>query len=268
MKYSIEKNLNHYADGEWKEKNISKIPIMCKIIGDCSDYTNLSKTLFLSNALHEKGAQEIELITPFIPFMRQDHVDKGDTGAKYIRKLFKACGITSIRTLDIHSKMAIKILKIPTVNISATNILINKYIRDFGNIDTIIAPDEGASLRAKEAQNIFKNAKLYTASKIRKGSDVSITLHGTPKENANILIVDDMLSTGGTIAALYKILKKKNPKSIHIVITHGLFIGNIWKKFIDDPIVNVYTTDSHPNVKITAKKYKNIKVIKALPLCE
>lgn len=256
--YRITEHLDRYPNGEWYPiKPLTPEP-KCRLLGDLSTHENLYATLYLARTLKAAGATEIELIAPYIPYLRQDHRESGDIGALFLGELCRASGVTRILTLDPHSRAAEELLSLPCLSRSAIPALLNAIDMDRRAIDTIIIPDYGARVRISREYLNIDGVHIIAADKTRRVNTITTSLPENPKSGAHVAIIDDMLDTGRTLVATVEALAACQPSSITIIITHGLFTSDVWKSLLEAPDLAIYCTDSHPGVLKAAKDYPEI----------
>lgn len=266
--FRIDEHLDRYINGEWHPRGELSVKGPCQLLGELSGHDQLYATLYLASALKKAGAMEIELLAPYLPYLRQDHTDRGDIGAALLGSLMGASGITKIRTLDPHSEAAKKLLAVPCATLSAFPELYEHTKEDGRNINIIIAPDAGAHKRLLATSPYLEDdVHVITASKEHRESTVHVSLEETPRSGSDIAIVDDMLDTGRTIISTVQALLSSHPKSITIIITHGLFSGDAWRGLLEVPNIAIYCTDSHPSATRAAREHQGIiHALPALPL--
>lgn len=221
--------------------------------------------LLLSETLKQEGAKKITLVAPYLGYMRQDKKEPGkNLGATWIGKLFKASGVDKIVTVDIHSDLASKLLGLPVNSLSGSTIFADELGAFLGPDTMIIAPDDGAFNKAKSlAKSLPISLPVTHFDKVRTSRGVTITPPRL-KLRARVILIDDVLDTGGTLVAACQILKDKGVKDIVICITHGQFVGEKWEGLWKLGVSKIYTTNSLPS-KV---KNKKIQVVSLQPLFE
>jgi ribose-phosphate pyrophosphokinase len=108
----------------------------------------------------------------------------------------------------------------------------------------VLAPDKGASERAKQASNIICCDFDYMEKKRIDGTTIEIKLKNLDAKNKNVAIVDDIVSTGGTMAKSIKELKRYGAKKVFVACTHGLFAGDAIKKLVSAGCNEIISTDT------------------------
>ena len=224
-----------------------KVTIVSNITPD-----NILEILFLVDAAKRAGAK-VNLKIPYMSYARQDKIYfKGEsiTGG-VICSMLKSLKIP-ITIFDIHSQELKKYLNFK--NASFLPLLASKLPKkDF----VVVTPDKGG---AKRARVIAKQLKvpLMIISKTRKGQKLTMKftkqLHGK-----NVLIVEDMISTGGTLAKATKLLKEHGAKDVYCISAHGLFIGNSKQKLKQAGLKKIIVSNSLPNKSSNLIQVVNIK---------
>ncbi len=213
-----------------KNKTIILIQSFYKEISDC-----LIEVLFAAQTAKDLGAKKIILIAPYFPYLRQDkRFRKGEIiPLEIIAKYINNC-INEIYIIDphLHRKNTLKeIFKTKSHKLTA-NSLIAQYIKEKIKNPLIIGPDFESHRWAKETAKLV-NCLFFILNKKRLSSrKVKIATNKNLKKvkNKNVVIVDDIISTGHTILETIKLLKKQNPKSITCVCVHGIFAENALEK--------------------------------------
>ena len=226
---------------------------------------NIIELFLLQNAVQEAKAKTITIVIPYFGYARQDtKFQEGEAiSAKAIAKLI-SLNADKIITVDPHKEHILKFFSKPAYSCTAVP-AIASYLKT-KNIDMVLAPDKGAIERAKKAANIIKCKYDYMEKTRINGTTVEIKPKNLDAADKNIAIIDDIISTGGTMAESIKKLKKQNAKKIHVACTHGLFTGDAIKKLNSagaDEIISTDTIQSDfSKVKIAPTIAKLIATIK------
>ena len=224
--------------------------------------------LLLILSLVRKQTKHIELFAPYLPYARQDRASKvGEAvSADVLCKLLKAHGVKKLATYDCHFlygpgnfiRCGLEIK-----NLSAGKILYAHAKKYFKNDKfLVISPDESASYFTEQAQGHSLKKARKTSNDTRVGTGIHAdvdTMEGEiDVKGKNICIMDDMISTGGTMMHAIKHLKKLGAKDIIVSATHGIFAGdNIAKKILQSGCSHIFITDSIQNAH-----RKEIQVLK------
>ncbi len=195
----------------------------------------LIELLLTVDAARASGANKINIISPYLPYSRQDAPKPMTScGFQAISNLLNACNINRLITLDFHSSKALNLFSFPVSNIS-----IEEIILPLTQDKLIICPDNGATERNKFDQATRLNKK-------RRGDDLSFELLDNVKDK-DCLIVDDIIDSGKTICLAAQILKDNGAKSIHAYITHGLLSESTCTRLNESSIQKIYVSNSIEN---------------------
>ena len=191
--------------------------------------TNLVEMLLIQDAALGLGARSITSVVPYFGYSRQDErFHKGE--ALSAKVMVDIMGLNSIRlaSVDVHKPVVLEWFAGKTYNIFAAE-SIGEFFKDSG-IDLVLAPDEGALDRAAAVAKAI-NAEFDNLEKTRlSGEVVRMAPKNVDAKDKSVLIVDDIISTGGTIEAAANQLKMLGAKSVIAVCTHGLFAKDALNK--------------------------------------
>ena len=192
------------------------------------DY-NIIELFLLQNAAEEAGVKEISVVIPYFGYARQDtKFQNGEPiSAKALAHLI-SLNADRVITVDPHKEHILDFFSTNAFSCSAVS-EIAKYLKE-KNIDLILAPDKGALNRAQEASKIIGCDFDYMEKKRIDGNTVEIKPKKLDAQNKNVAIIDDIISTGGTMATSIQELKKHGAKKVFVACTHGLFAGDAVKK--------------------------------------
>jgi len=187
--------------------------------------TSIIEMLLIQDAAKRMGAKKITLVIPYFGYARQDRIFKPgepESAKVMARHLSLACD--RVITIDIHKETVLKNFKCPATDLKASG-AIAEYFADKG-IDIVLAPDAGAADRARDIGERMKLPYDHL-EKIRiSGTEVKIAPARMDCAGKNILIVDDIIATGGTILAATIQLKAAGAESVSVACTHGVFTGD------------------------------------------
>ena len=258
--------INNFSDGEFQpsyEETLrgKKVFIIQSTLPPAD---SLLEFLLMIDAAKRASAKEIIAILPYFGFARQDRKDKPRVpiGAKLIANLITSAGASRIMTMDLHADQIQGFFKIPVDHLFASTIFI-PYIKSLKLKNLVIAsPDIGGSKRA----NVYAkhlNCEMVICYKQRKKANVieKIKIIGDIN-NKDVVIVDDMIDTAGTMAKASDLMKKNGANSIRAICTHPILSGNAYNNLEKSCIEELVVTDSLP----ISKKNKKIKVLSVAKL--
>lgn len=209
---------------------------------------NLLELLLMMDAAKRASAKNITVVIPYFGLARQDRKDKprAPIGAKLVANLLTAAGATRIMTMDLHADQIQGFFEIPVDHLYASTIFID-YIKSLGldNL-TIASPDMGGAKRAKNYAGHL-GADVVIAYKERKKANVveEMFLIGDVNEK-HVILIDDMIDTGGTLCKAADILMSSGAKSVRAMATHGIFSGKAYENINASQLSEVIVTDSIP----------------------
>ena len=240
----------------------------CFVLGSIAppDERLISFTL-LSHTLREHGASQIAAILPYLAYARQDKVKEGESlAAAWAGSLLKASGVDRILTVDIHSERDEQLIQIPLISLSPAG-LFAKEIHDRGLIDaTIVAPDHGAVRRCQAVRAAAGLPLADTPYFEKKRMDHGVVHSGLiGKTCSRVILIDDMLDTGGTLISACEKLGRIGVKEIYIFVTHGLFTGEGWRQLWSLNVKHISCTDTIPPSAATLTD-NNISILSMAPL--
>ncbi|MEC8176102.1 MAG: ribose-phosphate pyrophosphokinase [Bacteroidota bacterium] len=254
-------NFSHYSDGEYQpsyEESVRGARIF--LIGSTQPSSdNLMELLLMIDAAKRASARHITAVMPYFGWARQDRKDKPRVpiGAKLIAKLIEAAGATRIITMDLHADQIQGFFEKPVDHLYASTIFI-PYIESLKLEElTIASPDMGGSKRAY-AYSRFLESNVVICYKQRKKANVvsHMELIGEV-QGKNVIIVDDMVDTAGTLTKAADLMVERGAKSVRAICTHALLSGNAFEIIEKSKLTELIVTDTIPE----KKKSNKIKVL-------
>jgi ribose-phosphate pyrophosphokinase len=209
---------------------------------------NLLELLLMIDAAKRASAKNITVVIPYYGLARQDRKDKprAPIGAKLVANLLTAAGATRIMTMDLHADQIQGFFEIPVDHLYASTIFID-YIQSL-NLDnlTIASPDMGGAKRAKNYAGHL-GAEVVIAYKERKKANVieEMFLIGDVRDR-NVILIDDMIDTAGTLCKAADILMANGAKSVRAMATHAVLSGKAYENIEKSQMSEVIVTDSIP----------------------
>lgn len=258
--------LSHYSDGEFQpsfEESIRgrRVFLVCSTFPS-SD--NLMELLLMCDAAKRASARHITAVIPYFGWARQDRKDKPRVpiGAKLVAKLLESAGATRIMTMDLHADQIQGFFEKPVDHLYASTIFL-PYVKSL-NIEnlTIASPDMGGSKRAY-AYSKFLESDVVICYKQRKQANIieKMELIGDVS-GRNVILVDDMIDTGGTLAKAADMMLERGALSVRAICTHAILSGSAYEKIEESSLTELIVTDSIPLKKPCSK----IKVLSCAPL--
>ena len=220
---------------------------------------NIVETLLVIDAAKRAGCKSFTLIAPFQSYSRQDKTDhlRSSIGSKMLADILATAGMTRIITIDLHASAIQGFYNVPVIHLNGNKIFID-YIRKHQIEDlTIVAPDQGAVKRASDFCKAFPDASFAMINKKRiKPNEIhSMELVGDVT-GRNVIIVDDMADTLGTMCKAAELLMEKGAKSVRAIATHGILSGKAYTNLESSVLTELLVSDS-----IKANASPKLKVI-------
>ena len=200
--------------------------------------SKLIEMLLLQDAAVKLGAKSITLVIPYFGYARQDRVFKpGEPESAKImcRLLDQVCD--RVITVDIHKEAVLDNFTHAHKDVKAAPI-IAEYFKS-KDIDIVMSPDIGAAGRAKIVGDCMGLPYDHLNKTRLSGTEVRIQPATADVRGKNVLIVDDMISTGGTIIAATAALKEAGALKVYVACTHGVFVNNALERFNGSPVDSV-----------------------------
>lgn len=222
---------------------------------------HLFQLLLASHQLSEEGAK-VTAVVPYLAYARQDKEFLPGEGVTLgvMAHLMRSMGVRRLVTVDIHSAEGLALFSFPTYSVSAIPSLVN-YAKERLDLKdpVVISPDFGGSKRTEAFAQLF-GAKFLQLSKTRDRTtgDVSVQESKLEVGGKEVVIVDDIISTGGTVRAAAEAVLKQGAKKALAVCVHGLFVGDAIQKLEDAPVGPIVCTNTVPG------KYSRVDVADAL----
>ncbi|HKJ78523.1 MAG TPA: ribose-phosphate pyrophosphokinase [Prolixibacteraceae bacterium] len=268
---SLDVDLGHsscpvFADGEFEpcyEETIrgSHVFIVQSTIPPAD---NLLELLLMIDAAKRASAYKVIAVIPYFGFARQDRKDKPrvSIGAKLVADLLSASGIDRLITMDLHADQIQGFFNVPVDHLFASALFI-PFISKMGLENPIIAsPDVGGTKRANTYARMLET-DMVICHKTRASANIvnSMTVIGDVK-GKDVIIVDDMIDTAGTITKAANLMKKEGARSVRAFAAHGVLSGPAIERIENSMLEAVYFTDSIPPIN-KSDKIKYISVAEA-----
>jgi ribose-phosphate pyrophosphokinase len=260
----VEAEIRTFTDGEnkvrIKENFSSKRCIVIQPIIPPDVDKNIIQTLMILKKCQDDGAARIILTIPYMPYARQDKAFlEGEViSIDLIAKLIEFTGVSSVITMDIHSMRALSSYSIDIHNVSAIPLLAD-YMRENFSVNknkfVVVSPDQGGIQRAKDFANLL-NIDMISFKKTRDKLtgeviiDYEVPTTSLSLNEKDVIIVDDMISTGGTIIKACEMLKANNCQNIYVACSHALLLENAYDNLLNAGVKEIISTNSIPNEEI------------------
>ena len=249
----VKTEIRIFPDGESKitiKGNLSKEKtIVLQSIYPPVD-TNLLHGLSLILKAKETSS-EVIVVVPYMGYARQDRefLPGEIVTMKVLGKLFKGVGASKVITVDIHSTIGLKHFPVKSKNVSAISDLV-KYFKKLSLKNPLtVSPDQGGKERAREFAKYFNSDYIALEKKRdRKTGKVEIKNKNINEvRGRDLILVDDMISTGGSIVKATQFLKKQKCNRVFVACTHGLLMDNAERKIRKSGVTRIVSTNTIPN---------------------
>ncbi|PXF23197.1 MAG: phosphoribosylpyrophosphate synthetase [Thaumarchaeota archaeon] len=247
----IETETKIFPDGESKI-TLRKIPKKSVILVVQSTYppvdTNLLQALSIISQVRKISSRTFAII-PYIGYARQDkQFLSGEViTMSVVAKMLQSAGAKKVIVVDIHSNTALNHFNIPTENVSAIPELANYFKKLNLKNPLVVSPDMGGSSRSKKFASLLKTDFIVLKKhRDRKTGRVSIQTAKVDVQGKDLILVDDIISTGGSIIKAAQFLKKQKCKRVFVACTHGLLVEGAEKKIRKAGVSRIISTNTIP----------------------
>lgn len=225
---------------------------------------NLMELLLMIDAAKRASAEYITAVIPYFGYARQDRKDKSRVaiGAKLVANLLQAAGANRVMTMDLHAGQIQGFFDIPVDHLQST-VIFYPYLEMIGGSKfTFASPDVGGVKRAREYAKYF-GADLVICDKHRERANqvAGMTVIGDV-EGKDIVLVDDIIDTAGTLTKAANLLMEKGAKTVRAVCTHPVLSGPAYERIDASPLEELIVCDTIP----LKKESEKIKVLSTAKL--
>lgn len=243
--------LGVFADGEirfqsWENVRGADVFVVQSLTQDTNFH--IMELLLMADAFKRASARRVTAVIPYYAYARQDRKDRPRVAisARLIADLLETAGFSRVLTIDLHANQIQGFFNVPVDNLMALPIFISHFKKmDLQDL-VVVSPDAGGVERAR----IFSSqlhAELAIAYKRRTAPGVAKVMHIIGDvENKDVIIVDDIIDTAGTMVETIKHLKANGARRIFAVCTHGLLSGEAISRINDSPLEKVFISDTIP----------------------
>ncbi len=227
---------------------------------------NLMETLILIDAVKRASAGRVNAVVPYYGYARQDRKTKArePITAKLVANLFTTAGADRVITMDLHAAQIQGYFDIPVDHLSGVPILA-EYFKDIVDEETVVvSPDLGGVTRARSFANLL-DLPIAIIEKRRPKANVSEVMNVIGDINGkNVILIDDIIDTAGTIAKAASVLKNFGAKKVYGCATHGVLSGPAIERIRDSELERFVITDTIPLPE--EKKIDKIEIVSVAPL--
>ena len=243
-------NILHFADGEFEvsfEESVRGVNVYL-VQSTFPNSDNLMELLLMIDAAKRASAKSVTAVIPYFGWARQDRKDKPrvSIASKLVANLLSAAGIDSLITMDLHADQIQGFFDIPVNHLYASSVFV-PYLESLRLPDMVIAsPDVGGAKRANQYAKYF-DVPLVLCHKQRAKANVveSMTVIGDV-EDKNVVLVDDMIDTAGTICKAANLMKENGAKSVRALASHAIMSEPASQRIMDSALEEVIFSNSIP----------------------
>ena len=223
---------------------------------------NLFELLLMVDAAKRASAKNIIAVLPYFGFARQDRKDKPRVaiGSKLVANMLTAAGVTRVMTMDLHADQIQGFFEVPVDHLYASSIFL-PYVRENFDLENLImaAPDTGGTKRAN-AYAKYLDLQLAICYKQRRvANEVQDMLVIGDVKDKDVLLVDDIIDTAGTLTKAAGLMKEEGARSVRAMCTHAVLSGPAYDRIEESELTELIVTDTLP-LKKESNKIKVLSV--------
>lgn len=262
-----------FADGEEKieiPQNLRRRDVFIIQPTSPPSDSHVMELIFMIDAARRASSHEITAVIPYFGYARQDRKDRPRVpiSSSVVANLIEYSGAQRILTVEIHSEQQQGFIKAPWDNLYGSFVFVPVVKKlNLKNL-VIAAPDKNGVARASAYADRLGADSIAIVYKerdlVQKNISSALDMIGNVKDK-NVLIIDDMYDTGGTICNAAKLLKDRGAKTIIAVVTHGLFSGDGLERLEESVVEKLYITDTI-TLSDKVRNSKKIEVVSIAPL--
>ena len=243
-------NIQHFADGEFEvsfEESIRGRDVYL-VQSTFANSDNLMELLLMIDAARRASARTVIAVMPYFGWARQDRKDKPrvSIAAKLVANLLSVAGVDRLITMDLHADQIQGFFDVPVDHLYASNVFI-PYIQNLNLPDLVIAtPDVGGAKRSNSYAK-YLNVPLVLCHKQRAKANVveKMTVIGDVKDK-NVILIDDMVDTAGTITKAADLMMENGAKSVRALCSHAVISDPATQRVLDSSLTEIIFTNSIP----------------------
>ena len=224
---------------------------------------NLMELLLMVDAAKRASANKLVAVIPYFGFARQDKKGKPRVpiAAKLIANLLTAAGVNRVITMDLHADQIQGFFEVPVDHLYASTLFL-PYLKEMNLKNLCIAsPDMGGTKRANTYAKFLQTDVVVCYKHRDKANEVSKMMILGDVKDKNVVLVDDMVDTAGTLTKAADLMMEQGALSVRACCTHAILSGDAYDKINNSKITELLVTDSLP-LKNNSKKIKAIPIAK------
>ncbi|MGB0402948.1 MAG: ribose-phosphate pyrophosphokinase [Salibacteraceae bacterium] len=220
---------------------------------------NLFELLLMVDAAKRASAKEVVAVLPYFGFARQDRKDKPRVaiGSKLVANMLATAGITRLITMDLHADQIQGFFEVPVDHLYASSIFL-PYLESLDLPNLIMAaPDTGGTKRANSYAKFLDTGLAICYKQRKRANEVSAMTVIGDVEGKDVVLVDDIIDTAGTLTKAADMMMDKGANSVRAIITHAVLSGPAYERLTESNITELIVTDTIP----LKQKHPKIKVV-------
>lgn len=258
-----------FEDGEHKTRSLQSVRghdvfVIHSLYGDAAETGNdkLCRLLFFCGSLKDAGAERVTAVTPYLCYARKDRRTKTNdpVTTRYVAAMFEAVGIDKVIAMEVHNVAAFEnAFRCPTWHIDSAPLLATHFAPLLrGQSVVAVSPDAGGAKRAeqfRQALELAISADVGGAymEKFRSSGVVSGDLLVGEVHGKVAVIVDDLISTGGTLVRAARACRSAGAMKVFAAAAHGLFVGGATELFSAPEIDTITVSNTAPPFRVAAE---------------
>lgn len=253
--------LGVFADGEidvWVKDDVNNSNVFILQSNSSPVNDHIIELSLIADALKRSGAHKITAVIPYFGYSRKEKQSRAGEpiSAKVVADLITSSGVNKVVCLDLHADAIVGFFNVPVIYLTALEVLAARLKKEKLTDPVVVAPDVGGVRRARNFAALL-SAPLAVIEKRRQVSvhdQIEVLSMSGEVKGDTAIIIDDVISTGGTIIESAKALKTKGVKKVIVCATHGYFAQNAIERLTGSTIDKIFVTDS------IAQKVKSPKI--------
>jgi ribose-phosphate pyrophosphokinase len=226
---------------------------------------HVMELLLMLDALKRASAARVTAVIPYYGYAKQEKKTSGrePISAKLVADILTTAGANRVLAVDLHAPAIEGFFDIPVDHLRATPLLARAFRRAVDDEVVVVSPDAGGVARAQDFR-VRVGGSLAIISKQHPRPDATETLDMVGDVDGKVaVIVDDMISTGGTLVQAARMLAERGARAVHVAATHGIFAGDAIAQISASNIDRIFVTDTIPTSADVAER---VEVISIAPL--
>ncbi|MDA4135386.1 MAG: ribose-phosphate pyrophosphokinase [Thaumarchaeota archaeon] len=211
---------------------------------------NYMQIFLAAHHLSQEGAK-VHAVIPYLGYARQDKqfLNGEVVSLGVVSHLLRTCGVVRVTTVDIHSAEGLALFAMPTYSVSAIPSLAQYVKKNLKLISpVVVSPDFGSSKRTEAFAALYGAQHMqFAKERDRTTGEVKVETGELQVEDRDVIIVDDMISTGGTIRAAAEKLRAARARKIVVTCVHALLLGEAYERLIDAGVDEIIGTNTVPS---------------------